>query len=133
MAALEDLAIYLASKGYGTVGTNIFMDHRPDDPVEMIALFGVPGMPPVEHMGGSIPAIEGLRVEAQVRSKSHTIAENRARDIWGDFHRLIEVTYNGARYHRVWSMNSPYLEERDSQRNWIFTCTFNVWRRVEGS
>ena len=87
---LREIGAYLATKGIGTVGTDIFLGLMPDQPDNCIALFEYAGSPPDLHWNGEYP---GLQV--RVRNKSYAAARTKIGDIVKELHGLYEQTLSG--------------------------------------
>lgn len=131
MAMLEEISKYLQDTGHGTVGTTIFMDILPESPDTVITLISLPGSEPLDHMGDPLPAAENLRLQVQVRSPSHVTAETISRSIYADLLRATGKTLTSATYYRIAATQSPFLSERDTDRRWIFVCSYNLLRKYQ--
>lgn len=70
----EEIADYLQSKGIGTVGTDLFVDHMPDAPDTCIAVFSTGGLEPDGKYGYDDPTIEIMTRSLNVKTAFDKIA-----------------------------------------------------------
>lgn len=76
----NDIAAYLAAQGYGTIGTDIFLDELQDLPADQIAVFTGGGVAP-DEIQGSPDAVDYPNLDVQVRSISKATARTDAEAI----------------------------------------------------
>ncbi len=109
--ATDDLGTFLATNGFGTLGTDIFTDREPDETVTAdpcITVQAGPSEPGLHTHDNPRPAIEYPRVRLTVRSKQ---ALGAAKTIAADVYALLwqnEVVISGTRYLSLWPMYPPY-------------------------
>ncbi len=75
----EDIAKYLASKGVGVIGTNLFSE-LPSLPDDAAAVREYPGGRPVHVKGQAAPVMRNPRGQMVTRSKDARAARMRAED-----------------------------------------------------
>jgi hypothetical protein len=105
------------------VGTDIFLDARPDQPDDLVAVFDTGGYP-------AQAVLPDLRrtVQITVRSKSYAVARKK---IWQIFslldrpeNRFIEINN---RKMVAQAMQPPLLLERDANNRGVFVFNLAVW------
>lgn len=74
MSLVADIAAYLASQGYGTVGTDIFLDELQDQPANQIAIFSSGMKNPEYASGDGVQILEYPYFDVHVRHTSKATA-----------------------------------------------------------
>ena len=118
---LREIGAYLATKGIGTVGTDIFLGLMPDQPDNCIALFEYAGSPPDLHWNGEYP---GLQV--RVRNKSYAAARTKIGEAMTALHGLHEQTLSGTRYLLIKARGSPEVLKRDNNNRVELFVNFEI-------
>lgn len=67
-SAQEAVAAYLQTGGYGTMGSNIFVDFSPPLPYNCIVVTGYQGPLPDRGVGSKLPIIQRPKVQVMVRN-----------------------------------------------------------------
>lgn len=101
MSVLPDLTQLLQTEGVGTVGTDIFMNRRPDSPDTCITLTNYSGEDSRLRGDTNIPADERLSVQVAVRSDSYATAQTLAEQAYVALHFRHKTLASGRRY--AWS------------------------------
>lgn len=80
----NDIAAHLAAQGYGTLGTDIFIDQYPPSPDEAICVYGIGGGPPESTDSSSL---EAPKFSVVVRSADPATAQAACEGIRQYLHR----------------------------------------------
>jgi hypothetical protein len=126
---VDDVAAYLATQGFGTVGTTIFPGFLPDEHVSCIALFQKGGYAPIQPQDIERPALHVM-----IRGTDHTAAENLANDVYTTLHKAWELTLSGRRYLYFRALTSPtflYADWSNDPPNFVFSIDFIVTKENE--
>ena len=118
---LSDIGTYLAGKGIGTLGTDIFLGQMPDKPDNGVALFEYAGYPPDLHWAGEYP---GLQVRA--RNTSYDAARTKLASVITELHGLCEQTLSGTRYLLIKAKGSPEILKRDENNRIELFVNFDI-------
>jgi hypothetical protein len=127
------IATLLASNGYGTLATNIFVSLMPATPdaVVVVSEYGS-GAPPELVMGAGVPIHHpGLQVRIRGSlTEDYDVVHARATSIWKFIAALGDGTLSSDRYLTFTPNGSPELESRDDLERVIFVCNFSVTKVV---
>lgn len=120
---IRDIALLLQSEGVGTLGTDIFLGMRPDQPDDLVAIFDTGGFPAELE----IPDL-CRTVQVTVRGKSYATAHGR---IWQVYHLLDRpddrlVIANGRKM-IARAMQPPTLLDRDATNRVMFVFNLQAW------
>lgn len=125
MAAIESIADKIASGGYGTVGTSIFIGLMPDSPDAAVVLYESPGPGVIEHFGGGI-SLDHITIQVSVRGArdDYPTARNLADDIRKYLAAVTEETVSGVRILRMRPEGYVNSIGRDDEDRPLFTMNF---------
>lgn len=128
---VDDIASHLQTAGVGTVDTDIFKGHIPDDDAntgssDCIALFPYGGDPP-ELVG----EIENPRLTVRVRNTSYSAGMSKANAVMVALHTLNEQTLNGHRYLFIRAASSLTHLGRDHRGRNLFSIDFIATKEIE--
>ncbi|WP_348528335.1 minor capsid protein [Methanothrix sp.] len=116
----SDIAAYLAAQGYGTVGTDIFLDELQDLPADQVVVF-TGGGPAPDEVQGDPGAVDYPNIDVQVRSTSKATARTDAEAI----RILLDCnTINDATLYAASS--APIYLGRDDNNRHRFVATFTA-------
>ncbi len=123
--AETDIATQLQALGFGTLGTTIFVNTRPESPDDLIAVFGYAGQAPDRNHSGE--AIDNPGVQVWVRNTSN----GTARQIIEQIYQQIDGTFNtflsGTNYLRITALQcaSPMGKDDNNRSEYVvnFTCS----------
>lgn len=104
MSILTDLGTLLEDQSVGTLGTDIFLSRRPDQPDDCLTLTTYYGENNRIHGETNIPADERFLVQVLSRSKSYATAEAKAEQAFTALHFRHKTLDSGRRY--AWSLAS---------------------------
>ncbi len=124
MGAAEDIATFVAERGFGTIGSTIFANAEDSTAKDPCATFmGAPGEPPeFTQDDEELPSVENPRVRVWCRAKKLSDARALAEQIYPLLH-LRNVLLNDRLYGWVQPMSEPYpmgLDE-NQRRQMVFT------------
>jgi len=118
----RDVAAYLITQGQvTTIGTDIFLDVRPDTPDNLICVFEYAGEP------SDIQDDLSRRIQILVRNKSYTTARAKAWAIHGALDKpdARTLTMNGR---RAWvrALQTPFKLETDASNRVVFVFNLEI-------
>jgi len=123
MSLLEDIGGRLEQQSVGTQGTNIFLNHMPDDPIGAISLIEGLSRRPERTMKGRSVIHHSLRVLA----RDLDAVNARARIV-----KVIEAldgyvgTINATRYLFIEANSGPVALGQDERGGQQFYCSFHI-------
>lgn len=123
---LDEIAVYLAASGHGTVGVDIFAGLLPDAPDGCIALFESPGRQPVLTLSGAVPIVENPDLQVRVRATTYSAARVTSRSVWTLLAAINDTTLSSVRYLTLLPVGSPSFLLRDQSRRTQFYANFSV-------
>ena len=130
MTAEDDLAVYLAAKGRGTLASTIFVNDKPSTPDAVICLFGYAGQPPEWTSTGRYdrPSVQVLvRGAKNAAGAARTLIENIYKDLDG----LTDTTINGTYYQRIEAVQSgatPMGKDENGRIEYVWNFTVSKSR-----
>jgi len=120
---LDDIAAYLATKGIGTVGVNIFEGSRPATPNQLVAVYQYAGEVPALVYGVKME-YPGLQVWS--RATSEPVAIQLLDKVVDALHGLSEYSTNYARYLCIEARSSPMDMGADANGRLEYVVNFRV-------
>jgi hypothetical protein len=124
MSAAYDFASYLATLGYGTVGTSIRVNFIADSPDNQISVYEYGGAQSgLGHGNPDADALEQVFLQVRVRNLSAATAQSTAYAIYKAIDGKGGVTVGAVEYLYFKALQAPYLLERDET---TVTFIFNV-------
>ena len=132
MALLEDLGGYLDTNlASVTLGTNLFYSLMPETIANCVTIYENAGAPPNFTMGSNgLPQLERPQLQFLLRNTAYATGRALAEDIYRVFTAITNQTINGNLYLRVEALSVPAVLERDSNNRILFTCNFDVIRKL---
>jgi hypothetical protein len=125
MAISEATADKIASGGYGTVGTNIFIGLMPDTPEACVTVYEGIGPGIIEHFGGGVSLdIVGVQVTVRGSRDDYPTARNLAVNIRNYLATITEETVGGLRILRMKPEGYINSIGRDPEDRPLFTMNF---------
>ena len=120
---IRDIALLLQSEGIGTLGADISLADRPDQPDDVITIYDTGGFPAELEL-------PDLRRTAQisVRGKSYQAAHSRIWQIYKLLDRPEErlITANGRKM-IARAMQPPTFIDRDASNRVLFVFNLQAW------
>lgn len=129
---LEDVADYLASKGLGVKGTNMWGGRMPGNPSFAIALYQQTGFEPIRAMGTR--RIQELALQVLVRdavssvAHDHAFAIYAALDVEFNLMTLVQRQLNGVQYYSILARHAPFGIGQDENQRFRWSCNYIVRR-----
>lgn len=125
MTVAQDITVFLASKGFGVVGTNLFETELPAGlPDDAASVREYPGGPPLHAKIGG-PAFRYPRFSLTCRSKSARAAQSRCED--GVRHLAgLSGIINGTSYSSIRAVREPAPVGRDASGRERVQCDFAI-------
>lgn len=135
MAFLDDIGAHVAASSTPTasltLGTNLFLGRRPNDPDTIVALFETAGEPPTLTFGSNTaPPVESRGLQVQVRAASYTTSEALATEVWTALCLIDDEVIGTTRYLLADPVQSPFPLERDAQDRMVHVVNFNIAREA---
>ena len=128
MTFLSDLAAHLAAASTSpslTVGTNLFIQSKPDSPSTCVILYETGDQSPSQTFGSGAPAYEHRGVQAVTRASGHADAESLAREVFDVMNLIVNETVGSTVVLRCEAKQSPFPLRRDSQHRMEFVCNYS--------
>ena len=123
---LTEIAAYLAAKGIGTLGTDLFAAFMPDQPNNCIALFEYAGSPMELTMGDDDPVLERPGLQVKVRNTDYQTGKAKIDDTVDALHGLANQTLSNTRYLLIKANQSPESMGLDANWRSEFVVNFSV-------
>lgn len=127
MTAEGDFATYLASGGFGTAGTDIFVNTLPATPDNCISVTGYAGMAPErthDTSGNARPS-----VQVRVRNTSAGTARTKIGQIFDYLDGISNTTLTGHFYLSIAALQSPESMGTDENGRHEWVCNFSTIQR----
>lgn len=123
---IDDIGAYLASRGVGIVGTDIYLGSMPDRPDRCLALYELEGERPEYHWDAERPTL-------LIRARGADQAEAREliASVWRELWNLTGIVSNGTRYHRIEARGSVAQTGRDARGRVYYLANFSVIKEVK--
>ena len=133
MAFLDDMGAYLAAASIPaqdlTLGTNLFLGRRPDDPASCVAIYETGGRAPELTLGTStLPAVETRGLQVIARAAAYADSEAICTDVFEALCLIDNETISGTRYLLATPQQSPFALDRDSQDRMLHVVNFRIQR-----
>ena len=123
---IRDVANYIINNSLATsIGADIFLDNKPDQPDSLISIFEYAGTPTTT----GVSALD-RRIQILVRNKSYSVARSKA---WAIFNLLdksegkgegIILTQN--RVSVINALQQPFKLETDVNERSVFICNYAI-------
>jgi hypothetical protein len=127
MTAEDDIAAYLATGGFGTVGTSIFLNTMPPTPDACIAVSVYAGGPPERTYDGS--GNDNPSVQVRVRDSNAGTARTKVEQIYNYLDGRSNTTINSTFYLGIFAINSGAIPMgKDENGRTEYTWNFSVKR-----
>lgn len=135
---LDDVGDYLTSQGVGTLGTSIFLDGFPAQPVadDAIALFETGGMASLHTMStGPGTGVEMPRVQVVARSCANCRqqARNTANQVFLALDGFRTRAINNTLYHWMSAVQPPFYFQTDENNRPLFAFNVQIMKNVSTS
>jgi len=133
MAFLDDIGGFLAAASTPTealtLGTNLFLGRRPNDPDTLVALFETAGDPPTLTFGSDTsPPVEARGLQVVVRAAAYSTSEALVTECWTALCLIDNEIIGTTRYLLADPAQSPFPLERDAQDRMLHVVNFTVVR-----
>ncbi len=122
MSVSEDIAVFLASKGLGVLGTNIGIE-SPSLPDDFLVVREYAGSPPGYSKSG--PNLRRPRFQVTCRSKSTRAALLRAESAYGHLSGFSGVL-SGTAYASIRALQDPFPIGRDESGRERVVCNYEA-------
>jgi hypothetical protein len=123
--AETDIATQIQALGFGTLGTTIFVNTRPESPDDLIAVFGYAGQAPDRNHAGE--AIDNPSVQVWVRNTSNGTARQIIEQIYQALDGMFNTYLSGTFYLEVTALQcaTPMGKDEADRSEYVvnFTCS----------
>ncbi len=123
---IGDIGAYLASRGVGIIGTDIFLGTMPDMPDRCLALYALEGERPEFNWDAERPALL-----IRVRGADQAEADELIASVWRELWNLTGIEVNGTAYHRIEARGSVAPAGRDARGRVYYLANFAVIKEVK--
>ncbi len=121
----NDIAAYLVTSGYGTLGTSIFIDQYPPTPDEAICVYALGGGPPGRCDAGT--ALEEPKFSVVVRSADPATAQSQCEAIRQALdNQTLTVGSNKYWYVQTLLPEPVGLGPDETDVRWKYSCDFQA-------
>lgn len=129
-SAAEDIAVYIASKGHGTLGTNIFVNKAPDGggvPDDIVSIHEYFGEPSDHAMapGAGAAIMEHPGIQVRVRWRDLQAGQTKIYNVYKELDALKD-TLNGTNYYYIQAVGPPMPIQHDERDRVIYIANFIV-------
>jgi len=111
MSTAIDIATYLQSHVFGTIGTDIFYGFLPDEPDHAICVYDTSGRP------SELYGIDQPNFQITVRDASYATASSTIESIQSVLQYLTNTTINGTFYLNINNLQAPFSAGWDNEEN----------------
>jgi len=128
MTVEADIAAYLATGGFGTVGTSIFVNTMPATPDNCIAVSVYAGSPPERTHDSS--GNDNPSVQVRVRNMNAGTARTKVEQVYNYLDGITNTTIGSTFYLGIFAINSgPIPMGKDENGRTEYTHNFAVKRK----
>lgn len=125
MAASDALALYFHDLGVGTVGTDIFQQHAPDEPDALVLISDTGGGAPTLTKGDDT---DSPSWQVLARDLDPDVLLTKLSTIFVALHGLTETTLHGEHFKLVWALQSaPVPLGRDEKQRFRFVQNYRAY------
>ena len=121
----RELANYLANQGFGTLGTDIFVNKLPETPDDVIAVVRSGSRPPVQVLSGEI-VIDEVGIQVQVRGTSVADTFQKISSIRDTLIQLYNTQVGAYNVLGVISVGTPLVLRWDERNRVVYIANFDV-------
>jgi len=123
---LDEVAVFLAAAGLGTLGIDLFKGKLPNDPDACGVLYEYGGVAPEGQFGATGIRHETPAIQVVFRGAPHDYAGPRAKaGVAFDALTNVETqALSGTFYHWIHAIQSPFFLQRDDAERTLIACNF---------
>jgi hypothetical protein len=129
---VSDIAAHLASLGLGTVGLDIFCQHMPPLPDEMIGVFEYSGES--SELGFSTPGVKyehpGLQIVCRGTAMDYEAPRSVSELAYRALAEVQAATVGDAFYHLIVPIQTPFLMRRDDKERCMIAFNCRVTKEL---
>ena len=126
MSMVDEIADFLAARGHGTLGTNLFRRSMPPTPDDLVCVIQWEGDAGEFVQDNFDIEVENPRLQVRSRSKNPASAEAALSGPYGELMRIRNEVIGGTRYISIMPLMAPSVVERDDNGRYIAQCDFAV-------
>lgn len=127
---LEELAAYLVSHGFGTMGVDLFLHVAPDKPDDLVVLIEYAGDEPLWVQEGPKVDLERPRVQLAARSVRPEVCRARAEAGYQLLMAIHNLVIDGTRILWCNPSDAPAMAGRDENGRFLTTVNFRVTKEL---
>lgn len=130
MSMVDEIADYLDATGHGTLATDLFRRHAPDDPDDLLCVIQLDGED--GEFVQNTPMIDQERPLLQVwaRSANPATAETMINGPYLELMKVRNQVIGGTRYTRIAPLHAPVVFEVDENGRYIARVDFRVRKEL---
>lgn len=121
MSYLSDITDRLQTLSLGTVGTDLFQGHLPNDPVNCIAVMNTGGTAPDMDIPTKSPTFQVF-----VRHTDYATGEARVTKVRNELHRIANTTYGSTYFYYILALSEGGHIGQDEQGAYEFSINFRA-------
>jgi hypothetical protein len=122
---MKDIAAYLQTNSFGTLGTDIFMNEFSSSSPNCISLSTSPGMGDITTASMDID-IHRPELNVKVRNKSAELAESKAIDIYNFLNHKSNLNLTNTRILSIVEISPPFIISKTESEGTIFSINFSL-------
>lgn len=121
---VDELATYLQTQGFGTVGSTLFKGSSPDVPDNLVVITDTGGFPNVLNSKGA--KLEVITVQILARNKRQELARDALLNIQADLHQLVDTSLGTFTIIAARAFDRPSVIGRDGKERWNLTSNYEI-------
>ena len=130
MSMVDDIGAFLQAAGHGTLATDLYKRHLPNDPDDaMCVIQGGGDMPEYIHDNKDVE-IENPNLQVISRSMNPRTAETVLDGPYRELMRVRNLIIGGTRYISIRPSMAPSVVDRDDNGRFIARCDFQVRKEL---
>lgn len=130
---VEEIANYIDSRGFATLGTDLFMHVSPDEPNDVMAVIEYAGDDPEFVQDQLRVDIENSRVQIVVRSSQPEVGRALAEQVYQALMDIRNDVLSGTRILWCRPVDTPAMIGRDDSGRFLTTVNFRVKKELSSA
>jgi len=133
MSMVDEIAVLLQDSGSGTLATNLFKRHMPNDPDDALCIVQYEGDAPEFVQDNIDIEVEHPSLQIVSRSLNPRTAETNLDGPYRLLMRIRNQVINGTRYVSITPKMTPSIVDRDDNGRFIARCDFFVRKELSSA
>ena len=133
MSMVDDIAAFLQAAGHGTLATDLYKRHLPNDPDDAVCVIQGEGDMPEYIQENMDIEIEHPSLQILSRSLNPRTAETVLDGPYRELMRIRNQIIEGTRYISIRPTMTPSVVDRDDNGRFIARCDFEVRKELSSA